>query len=482
MPAVETMIAQSDSSTIVRLSDAPLAWMNMSDAPREIYLSELIGALSYALDLTEGLPPGHCLRACWLGMKIGYRLDLTERELSDLYYTILLKDAGCSSNAARLFELYANDEREIKRNYATLDTQSFTRVARFVLANLAPEASLREKLGRFINLAMNGEKLQTELVQGRCERGSEIARQMGFSEVVAEGIACLAEYWNGKGRPSGLAGTAIPLVSRIALIAQVAEVFYSAGGAGEAIRQLRVRSGVWFDPVLVQTAVELSAEPNFFGALDSADLEIRVRSLEPSIHACLVNDTQMDEIAAAFARVIDSKSPFTFGHSSRVARYTVAISAAMGFSRQQRQWLRRTALLHDIGKLGVSNAILDKPGKLTDSEWLKVKEHPTFSEEILKRIPIFAELAVVAGSHHERLDGKGYPRGIGGSDIPMEARILTTADIFDAITAERPYRKAVPVHDTLNIMDKDAGTAIDPECLAALKDVIRRGLDCSSGI
>ncbi len=480
MAGGESMATTAKGGISVSLADTPLAWMNMSSAPRELYLSELIGALSYALDLTEGLPPGHCLRACWLGMTIGYRLDLSERELSDLYYTILLKDAGCSSNAARIFEIYANDDREIKQKYATLDSQSFTRVARFVLANLAPDASLREKIGRFINLSLNGERLQTELVQGRCERGSEIARQMGFSEAVAEGIACLGEHWNGKGRPAHMSGTAIPLVSRIALLAQVADVFYDVGGAAEAIRQLHDRCATWFDPVLVKAAIELSGEWNFFGALDDPNLDMRVRSLEPSTHACLVDDTRMDEIAAAFARVIDSKSPYTFGHSARVARYTVAIARAMGFSHQQRRWLHRTALLHDIGKLAVSNAILDKPGKLTTQEWLKVKEHPAFSEEILKRIPIFSGLAFIAGSHHERLDGKGYPRGLVGAEIPLEARILTVADIFDAITAERPYHKAVPVAQTLAIMEKDVGIAIDAECLAALKDAISQGLDCST--
>lgn len=141
-------------------------------------------------------------------------------------------------------------------------------------------------------------------------------------------------------------------------------------------------------------------------------------------------------------------------------------------SSERRRWLHRGALLHDVGKLGVSNAVLDKPGKLTAEEWDAVRRHAQFTAEILGRIPQFRELAVVAGAHHERLDGKGYPRGLSADAISLETRIITTADIFDAITAERPYRDAVPVPRTLEIMAETVGTALDPACFAALTRVV----------
>ena len=191
-----------------------------------------------------------------------------------------------------------------------------------------------------------------------------------------------------------------------------------------------------------------------------------------------LDEDYLDEIATAFGQVVDSKSPYTAGHSSRVALYTDRIAEALGIEPVRRRWLRRGALLHDMGKLGVSNAILDKPGKLDGEEWAAVQRHALYTESILSRIDAFEELARVSGAHHERLDGKGYPRGIQGDAISLETRIITTADIFDAITAERPYRGAVPVAKTLEIMGEEVGRAIDARCFDALKQIVG-GLDLS---
>jgi HD-GYP domain-containing protein (c-di-GMP phosphodiesterase class II) len=155
-----------------------------------------------------------------------------------------------------------------------------------------------------------------------------------------------------------------------------------------------------------------------------------------------------------------------------VALYTDLIGEALDFSVERRRWLKRGALLHDVGKLGVSNSVLDKAGALNDEEWQAVRQHAALTEAILSRIAAFRELAVVAGAHHERLDGGGYPRGLKAQDITMETRIITTADIFDAITAARPYRGAVPIPQTLEMMGKTVGTALDPDCYEALKRAV----------
>jgi len=151
-----------------------------------------------------------------------------------------------------------------------------------------------------------------------------------------------------------------------------------------------------------------------------------------------------------------------------VALYTDLIAETLGLDQERRRWLKRGALLHDVGKLGVSNSVLDKAGQLDAEEWQAVRAHAALTESILSRIHAFSELARVAGAHHERLDGGGYPRGLKAEEITMETRIITTADIFDAITAERPYRGAVPIPKTLEMMAKTVGSALDPDCYAAL--------------
>jgi putative nucleotidyltransferase with HDIG domain len=187
-----------------------------------------------------------------------------------------------------------------------------------------------------------------------------------------------------------------------------------------------------------------------------------------------VDEDYLDDVAAAFARIVDAKSPYTSGHSERVALFTDMIARELGLPSDRRRWIKRAALLHDIGKLGVTNAILDKPGGLDDEEWRAMRQHAAHSETILARIAAFQDLARVAGAHHERLDGKGYPRGIRGDEIALETRIITAADIFDALTADRPYRAAMPASKALAIMQEEAGRATDPVCIEALRSALGR--------
>ena len=438
----------------------------------ELSLSAIIGSLSYALDLTEGLPAGHSLRCCWVGMQVGRQLGMDSEGLSHLYYTLLLKDAGCSSNAARLFELYGTDDREVKRDFKLVDTDSLVRLGRFVLSHTGVGKSLHERVSRILNLAQNGEQFATELIATRCERGAHISIQLGFDDEVAAGIRCLDEHWNGKGKPARLSGMAIPLGSRIALLSQVVEVFHSAAGKEQVVEEVRKRAGSWFDPMVVEAFLETQQQPGFWEGLSDSDLQLRIAQIEPASKVVRIDEQRLDTIAEAFAQVVDAKSHYTYGHSARVATYTEAVATTLGLPKDRVRWLRRGALLHDIGKLGVSNAVLDKPGKLDEHEWEQVKAHAAYSEQILSRLNIFSELSFVAAAHHERLDGKGYPRGITADRIPLETRIITVADIFDAITAERPYRGPIPVADAIGIMEKERGAAIDGTCLDALKQAL----------
>ena len=437
-------------------------------------LSEVIGALSYALDLTEGQPPGHCMRCTWIGMHVGRALALGADCLSDLYYTLLLKDAGCSSNAARLWELYGGDERLIKHDAKTLDTDSVLAIGKFLLHYTGTGEPLRRRVQRLLHVARHGDELADELVQTRCERGANIVRQLGFSEDVAAGVYSLDEHWNGKGRAGKLQGEAIPIHARIALLAQVVDVFHAVGGPPAARAEVRRRSGTWFDPAVVDAFLVASVDDRFWNGLISDGLDQRTAAMEPVARVVRVDADKLDVIAEAFADIVDAKSSFTAGHSRRVTGYSDAIAANLGLGDSHRRWLRRAALLHDIGKLGVSTGILDKPGRLEADEWAAIKRHPVLTEEILSRLSIFRDMAPIAGAHHERLDGKGYPKGLAGDAIPLEARIITAADIFDAVTAQRPYRGPMPVPDAIALMERDREAAIDGRCLDALRAALPR--------
>lgn len=436
-------------------------------------LTELLAALSQALDITEGQPVGHSARCCFIGTRVGEELRLAEADQQDLYFTLLLKDLGCSSNAARICELYLADDLSFKRDFKAIG-DSLPQVLRFVLSHTGMRAGMAERFRAILTIVQNGGTIARDLIETRCQRGAAIARQLRFSEAVAAGIQSLDEHWNGGGKPSGLRGPEIPLFSRIALLAQVVDVFHHTGGRTAAVAEITRRRGTWFDPDVVDAFLRAANQPNFWSTLADANLPRLILTLPPARDAALVDDDYLDDIAAAFGEIVDSKSPYTAGHCSRVALFADLIAAELGMSHHDRRWLNRAALLHDIGKLGVSNAVLDKAGKLDEAEWTEMRQHAVYSEEILSRIAAFAEIARIGGAHHERLDGKGYPRGLRGDEISFETRIVTTADFFDALTADRPYRAAMPLSKALTIMEEAEGTAIDPMCLAALKSALRR--------
>jgi HD-GYP domain-containing protein (c-di-GMP phosphodiesterase class II) len=440
---------------------------------QEIRLAELLGALCHALDMTEGQPEGHCIRCCWIGVKIGQEIGLDERRIWELYYTLLLKDLGCSSNAARICQLYLTDDLTFKHDFKQIDG-SLPQALRFVLSHTGLKAGLTERFRAIINIFQNGGQIARELIETRCHRGADIARRMRFPEAVALGIQNLDEHWDGGGKPTGARGVDIPLYAQIALMAQIVDVFQAGSGIDAARREIKHRSGTWFNPVLAMAFERVIARTGFWDTLRSKNLPGVIFTLEPAQHVAIVDDDFLDDIAAAFAQVIDSKSPYTSGHSERVTLFAGMIAEEMGLSAKRRRWLKRAALLHDIGKLGVSNTILDKPGKLNGAEWEVMKKHATYTEAILSRIAAFRNLAAVAGAHHERLDGKGYPRGLEGNQLPLETRIISTADIFDALTADRPYRAAMPVTKALAILAEGLGTATDADCYHALCRGLKR--------
>ena len=440
--------------------------------PQDVTLSGVIGALSYALDITEGQPAGHAVRSCMIGMRIAEELQLPARARSDLFYALLLKDAGCSANAERMAALFGADDQHAKRTSTLIDWSRPLHTFVWLLRTVAPSGSLADRFAQLRAIKGEGD-LARKFIETRCDRGAEIARMLYLTEETACAIRSLDEHWDGRGMPDGLAGEEIPLLARVLCLAQTAEVFYAAGGIKAARAVAKRRRGRWFDPALVDALLAVCRDAAFWTTLERPD----VSGWEPADLLMVADDVRLDRIAEAFARVIDAKSPFTARHSERVAEIAVAIGDALGFDAVTRRDLRRAGLLHDVGKLAISNLILDKPGKLTAAEYALVKEHPVHSLEILQRAPCFASIAALAANHHERIDGTGYPRGLGGDDLDMPMRVLAVADVYEALTADRPYRGPLPVEKALHIVALEVPGRLDREAFAALERVLGRRTD-----
>lgn len=450
-------------------------------APQEpslvrIPLNEVVASLSRALDLTEGQPLGHSVRACIIGMRLGQELGLGEERLAALYYALLLKDAGCSSNASRMAALFGSDDQAVKPAMKIVDWDHTMRLALETWRHTGLKASFFSRVQYFLGIARQ-EHMTKEIIAARCERGADIAHRLGFPDETVSAIHSLDEHWNGNGYPEGKRADEIPLFSRILNIAQTAEVFLARGGSDAALATLRERRGRWFDPALVDTVTSWKKDRAWWESVSAPDHMAQVAALEPAHAAREVDDAGLDQVCEAFAEIIDAKSPFTYAHSTNVAMYACAIGERLGFDAATLQRTRRAGLLHDIGKVGVSNRILDKNGPLAADERAAVQSHPLYTWEILGRVGAFASFARQASTHHEKLDGSGYPWKLRGDELDAPARAMVVADIYEALTAHRPYRAGMPVEQALAILEKERGAKLDADAIDALKAAVEERAD-----
>ncbi len=426
-------------------------------------LAEVISALTYALDLTEGQRPGHTLRTTLIAMRLGRELGLDPETMNALYYATLLKDAGCSSNAARMAALFGSDDQSVKREMRLVDWNDRWRLAMRTARNCGVGRNPIARIQHFLRIA-GTPQMTREIIQARCERGAQIAVALGFPGRTSEAIAHVDEHWCGLGHPVGLSGEQIPPLSRVLLLTQTIEAYWMEDGVNGALDMAKARRGRWFDPRMVDIVLTWRRDTPWWQTLaDFESLDDAVVAMEPGGSPMLATDERLDAISYAFAAVIDAKTPFTYRHSTNVARFAVSIATTMGVDAALARDILRAGLLHDIGKLGVSNRILDKPGRLTDEERAEVKKHPLWTLQILERVQAFEHFAESAARHHERIDGRGYPWSLAGEDLDFTARVLATSDVYEALTADRPYRDGMPIPKVLDIMAADRGTAFDEQ-------------------
>jgi putative nucleotidyltransferase with HDIG domain len=212
----------------------------------------------------------------------------------------------------------------------------------------------------------------------------------------------------------------------------------------------------------------LSLSHRFFDQLkarrDIADVARRLRELESRFH----------DLVRKWAQDIESKDAYTLGHCERVAQVACMLAEELGFDDTTMFWFEVGALLHDVGKIVVPVEILNKNGPLTPEERAWMERHPVAGVELLREVEFPGDVLPMIRGHHERYDGHGYPDGLAGEDIPLAARILCVADVFDALTTDRPYRKAFEIRDALTLMQAETGRQFDPEILAAFMRIAHR--------
>jgi HD-GYP domain-containing protein (c-di-GMP phosphodiesterase class II) len=401
-------------------------------------LAELVGALSLGIDLAFGQPMEHVLRQCLIALRLGEALGLDEDERAVVYYTALLVNVGCHTDAHEQAKWFGDDIATKSLKYGPHDLRSI----RSNLAGLKHLGAGHTPLHRFrlgLEFLLSGHRDVDGMIEHHAAIARTLAEQLALPDPVAESLGSAYERWDGRGWPGELKGASVPIACRIAQIAEFAEVAHRIGGAGAVRKLVRDRRGTQFDPALSEL-VDAEADVILSG-LDEVAAWDAVIAAEPAL-TVMVSGERFDAALLAIANFVDLKSPYFLGHARAVAELAAAAATASGFDEPAVRVVRRAGLAHGFGRLGVSNAILDKRGPLGAGEWERIRLQPYLTERMLRQSGTLGPVAAVAVQHRERLDGSGYPRGLSGAAIPAEARILAAADAYQSMREPRPHRPA----------------------------------------
>jgi HD-GYP domain-containing protein (c-di-GMP phosphodiesterase class II) len=436
----------------------------------ELRLAELVAALSLGVDLGFGQPMEHVLRQCLIALRLGERVGLDEDERAVVYYTALLINVGCHSDAHEQAKWMGDDiaAKSIKYEHEFRSMRAAFAAVRLIGAGNPPLHRFRVGL----EFVLSGHKDMDGMIDAHAALARALGEQLGLSEATREALGAAYEQWDGRGWPGRLRGTEVPIASRLAQLGEFVEVAYRVGGIDAARALARARGGKQFDPELARLIEDegelILADLGDVGTWDA------VIDAEPALAVVLTGD-EVDDALRAVANFVDLKSPYTLGHAVAVSE----LAAAAGGSGDE-VTLRRAGLVHDLGRLGVSNAIWDKPGPLGAGEWERVRLHPYLTERMLQQSTTLAPLGAIAVQHRERLDGSGYPRGLSGPAISRAARILGAADAYQAMREPRPYRDPKPPDEAARELRADVkagrldGDAVEAVLGAAGHRVPRR--------
>jgi putative nucleotidyltransferase with HDIG domain len=432
---------------------------------RSARTGEILAGLSAALDLVEGHQPGHALRTCFLAMRLADSLQLPHRSRSDVFYVALLKDAGSATNASAMAALLGTSDIEQKRQLFLADADRPLAGVRFA-AQQTPQAASLGRLRRVAGIALGSRRGRRSFAALRADGGAGVARELAFSDSVCEAIHDLRERWDGHGEPSRLTGGEMPKAARIVAVAEAAAALEGRDGEKVAEKVLRARRGQWYDPELVDLFLGM-ARLGLWQELRAPDLLGRTLTLESEHRVRMSNATDVDWICFIFAQIVDGKSPMTTRHSVRVGNLASLMALQLGLEDPLLTDVRRAALLHDLGKLGVPNTILDRHGPLDAGERAILGLHAAAGAEVLAGVELLGVPARLVAHHHDPLDGSGFA-GL-EEQLAVPARIVAVADLFDTLTAERPYPHPVARAKAVEILRATTGDRHLAEVVRALE-------------
>jgi len=426
----------------------------------EVRLAELLGSLSFAGDLGRGQPMGHVLRTCRISVELAERLGLSAQQRRDVYYTALLVHAGCTAGAPEFAAFLASDELKAQKDFCLCDPSNMSQLLGWLWRHVAEGRSTATRSVRMLQLVAQGEKAFAEIDEGCSDVGSRIARRLGMSEETQKSLYQVCESWGGKG-PHKLKGEDIPLPARLVNVAMITEVFLSEEGTSAASAAASKRSGTSFDPQIAAAAVDLCDDASFWADFHEQEPWTAVLEIEPGPPRW-AGESLLDDIAYAFADIVDLKSGATLTHSRKTAELAEAMARRLKLDEAAVALTRRAALVHDVGLVAVPALILHKEQPLTEAEFERYRLHTYYTDRILSRSDLMRPIGSVACAHHEYLDGSGYHRGLKGSEITLPMRIVALVSAYEEMSGGA-RAEPEPILDALT-----ASARFDTSCVGAL--------------
>ena len=407
----------------------------------------ILAALSRAFDLAEGRRPGHAQRVAYIGLYLSEELKLDPAQVEEVFFGCLLHDAGMAGAAAGARIETARGSRIISDSTRAADVLS--------------------------SVPVGGWPDVIKALAAHCELGATIARRMGLGESVARAVASHHDCWDGSGLPGSVAGNGLPIVARVVAVADRIESMIDAEGAALLVRRrgpslVRDMAGSELDPALAEKMAEIASRDAFWLGFYDNDLSTALMSLN---FGGTMGREELFDFVSVLSELVDGRNGREPGAGRRVADLARRVALSCDMTERRADLVKVAALLQDIGTLGVPAHFLSKPDILSIEEMSAVHSHPSYARDILSEIPGLGAAAWWVGCHHERIDGKGYPNMLEGDEVPPEAQIIGMCEAFDALTSDRPYRRAMSAVDAFEVLRGLAGTRFDPFLLERFASV-----------
>ena len=400
--------------------------------PRRV---EVLAGLSVAIDLGLGQPAEHMLRSAVVACRLADRLGLSQQQKATVYYTTLLMWIGCHADSQE-YARWFGDDIAVRRDAYLVDWSGVPYL-RFLLGNVARGEPVGQRVRVMTALMRDARGQLGTLIHSHCTSAGALARHIGVGAEVERALAFTFERFDGAGLPTGASASELPIEMRVAQLADVAEVHHRMYGVDGAVAMARSRRGGHFDPDVVDAFTTDTEE--LFPAADEDPWDAAFATAPDS--EVRLDDVRLDELLTAIGDFVDLKCPFALGHSRNVAALAGAAAEQLGLSQDDVTDVRRAGHLHDVGRIGVSNQVWSKGSALSGAEWERVRMHPYFTDRVLTRIPGLARVAAIARTHHEHVDGSGYPLGLAGAALGRPERLLAVAVAYQSALEPRPYRE-----------------------------------------